>query len=48
MPTVDGFELDLERPLPPVAIGHGSFDQVIGVEWSRRAKQALEEPGARS
>ena len=45
MPTVDGFELDFERPLPPVAIGHGSFDQVIGVEWSRRAKQALEDAG---
>jgi phospholipase/carboxylesterase len=45
MPGVDGFELDLERPLPPVAIGHGSFDQVIGVEWSQRAKQALEDAG---
>jgi phospholipase/carboxylesterase len=45
MPTVEGFEIDLERPLPPVAIGHGSLDPVIGVEWSRRAKQALEEAG---
>jgi phospholipase/carboxylesterase len=45
MPTVEGFEIDLDRPLPRVAIGHGSLDPVIGVEWSRRAKQALEEAG---
>jgi phospholipase/carboxylesterase len=46
MPTVDGFELDLSPPLPPVAIGHGTYDPVISVEWSRRAKQQLEEAGA--
>jgi phospholipase/carboxylesterase len=46
IPTVEGFELDLEPPLPPVAIGHGTFDPVISVEWSRRAKQLLEEAGA--
>ena len=46
VPTVPGFELDLEPPLPPVAIGHGSLDPVISVEWSRRAKQALEAAGA--
>jgi len=45
MPTVPGFELDLEPALPPVAIGHGSLDPVISVEWSRRAKQALEAAG---
>ena len=45
MPTVDGLEIGLERPLPAVAIGHGSYDPVIGVEWSRRAKQALEDAG---
>ena len=45
MPTVPGFELDLEPHLPPVAIGHGSLDPVISVEWSRRAKQALEAAG---
>ena len=42
MPTVPGFELDLEPPLPPVAIGHGTFDNVISVEWGRRARQELE------
>jgi len=46
VPTVEGFELDLERPLPPIAIGHGTFDPVIGVEWGRRAKDLLEGAGA--
>jgi phospholipase/carboxylesterase len=45
IPTVDGFELDLSAPLPPVAIGHGIYDPVISVEWSRRAKQELEAAG---
>ncbi|HLM36938.1 MAG TPA: hypothetical protein VK287_04030 [Gaiellaceae bacterium] len=46
IPTVDAFELDLEAPLPPVAIGHGTYDLVISVEWSRRARELLEEAGA--
>ena len=46
VPTVPGFELDLTPPLPPVAIGHGTYDPVIGVEWGRQAKQLLEEAGA--
>jgi len=46
VPTVDGFELDLSAPLPPVAIGHGTYDPVISVEWSRRARQQLERAGA--
>jgi phospholipase/carboxylesterase len=46
IPTVEGFELDLSRPLPPVAIGHGTYDPVISVEWSRRARQQLEQAGA--
>jgi phospholipase/carboxylesterase len=46
MPTVPGFELDLEPPLPPIAIGHGTFDDVISVEWGRRARQELEAAGA--
>jgi phospholipase/carboxylesterase len=46
MPTVPGFELDLSAPVPPVAIGHGTYDPVISVEWSRRARAALEEAGA--
>jgi phospholipase/carboxylesterase len=46
VPTVDDFELDLAPPLPPVAIGHGTFDGVIEVEWGRRARRLLEEAGA--
>jgi phospholipase/carboxylesterase len=46
IPTVDGFELDLSPPLPPVAIGHGTYDPVISVEWGRKAKALLEEAGA--
>jgi phospholipase/carboxylesterase len=46
IPTVDGFELELSPPLPPVAIGHGTLDNVIGVEWGRRARALLEEAGA--
>jgi phospholipase/carboxylesterase len=46
IPTVPGFELDLTPPFPPVAIGHGTYDSVIGVEWGRRAKAQLEEAGA--
>ena len=41
IPTVDGFELDLSPPLPPIAIGHGMYDSVIGVEWSRKAHELL-------
>ena len=46
VPTVDGFELDLSAPLPPVAIGHGTYDPVISVEFGRQAKKILEEAGA--
>lgn len=41
IPTVEGFELDLTPPLPPIAIGHGTYDDVIPVEWSRRAHELL-------
>jgi phospholipase/carboxylesterase len=46
VPTVEGFELDLSPPLPPVAIGHGTHDPVIEVEWGRRARDLLERAGA--
>ena len=45
MPSVPGFELELTPPLPPVAIGHGVLDGVIGVEWGRDARARLEEAG---
>ena len=46
LPQVPGFELDLGRTLPPVAIGHGTYDEVIPVEFSREAKEVLEAAGA--
>ena len=46
IPVVEGFEPDLSPPLPPVAIGHGSLDPVISVEFGRRARAILEEAGA--
>ena len=45
MPTVPGFELSLEAPLPSVAIGHGTYDPVISVEFSRSARSLLEGAG---
>jgi len=46
IPSVPGFELDLTPPLPPVAIGHGMYDDVIGVEWGRAARELLTNAGA--
>jgi phospholipase/carboxylesterase len=46
IPAVEGFELDLSPPLPPVAIGHGTLDPVIEVEWGRRARELLERASA--
>jgi phospholipase/carboxylesterase len=46
IPTVPGFELDLSAPLPRVAIGHGSADAVIAVEWGRDALAQLEAADA--
>ncbi len=45
MPVVEGWEPDL-GDAPPVAIGHGTYDPVIPVEFGRRAKEALEGAGA--
>jgi phospholipase/carboxylesterase len=44
IPTVDGFALDLSEA-PPVAIGHGTFDPIISVEFARQARQTLEDAG---
>lgn len=45
IPVVEGFELDLTE-IPPVAIGHGTYDPIIPVDFGRRARQLLEEAGA--
>jgi phospholipase/carboxylesterase len=43
---VPEYPLDLAQPLPPIAIAHGTYDPVIGVEWGRQARERLEEAGA--
>jgi phospholipase/carboxylesterase len=45
IPTVEGFELDLSE-IPPFVIGHGTYDPVISVEFSRQARKLLEGAGA--
>jgi len=46
IPTVDGWEADLESPFPPIGIAHGTFDSVISVEFARQARTVLEGGGA--
>jgi phospholipase/carboxylesterase len=46
VPTVPGLALDLEPPLPRVAIGHGALDPVISVDWGRRARDLAGGAGA--
>jgi phospholipase/carboxylesterase len=41
VPTVEGWEPDLDPPLPPVAIGHGTYDPVIPVELARHARDLV-------
>ncbi len=46
IPTVEGFALDLSGPTRPwVAIGHGVYDPVISVEFSRAARDLLTRDG---
>jgi phospholipase/carboxylesterase len=46
LPTVAGFALDLgSRRGLPVAIGHGTHDPVIGVEFGREARDRLTAAG---
>lgn len=47
IPTVEGLELDPGRARGlPVAIGHGSYDPVIGIEWGQDARDRLSAAGA--
>jgi phospholipase/carboxylesterase len=46
IPTVAGWAPSLEAPLPRIAIGHGTLDPVIGVEFGRQARETLEQAGA--
>jgi phospholipase/carboxylesterase len=45
IPTVDGWEPDLDRPGPPVWIAQGRRDPVISVDFARDARRRLEEAG---
>jgi phospholipase/carboxylesterase len=45
IPEVEGFELGDVTGLP-VAIGHGIYDPVIGVEFGRDARDRLTRAGA--
>jgi phospholipase/carboxylesterase len=46
IPEVEGWQLDVTRPLPPVALGHGTADPVISVEFARSARDRLLSAGA--
>lgn len=47
MPTVEGHEYDLDsRQGFPVAIAHGTLDQIIPVDFGRAARDRLIEAGA--
>jgi phospholipase/carboxylesterase len=46
IPTVEGFDVELEgREGFPVAIGHGVFDPIIGIDFAREARARLEAAG---
>jgi phospholipase/carboxylesterase len=45
IPTVPGWAPDLERPLPRFAIGHGTADPVIPIDFAREARECLESAG---
>lgn len=46
IPVVDSWTLDTTRPLPPVALGHGTQDPIIPVEFGRAARDTLLAAGA--
>ncbi len=47
IPEVEGFELDLSKAAGlPVAIGHGTHDPVISVEFGKDARDRLVDAGA--
>jgi phospholipase/carboxylesterase len=47
IPEVERFELDMDKAAGlPVAIGHGTHDPVISVEFGRDARDRLEKAGA--
>ncbi len=47
IPNVDGWELDTESPFPPIALGHGTLDPIIPIEFGRTACDTLLAAGAK-
>jgi phospholipase/carboxylesterase len=47
LPEVDGWELDTDQPFPPIAIGHGTLDPVIPIEFGRSTSEKLVAAGAK-
>jgi phospholipase/carboxylesterase len=45
VPTVEGWEADLDRPDLPVWIAHGRLDPVIPVDFGRAARDRLQAAG---
>jgi phospholipase/carboxylesterase len=45
IPVVDGWAIDDSRPLPPVALGHGTQDPVISVSFARHARSEIVAAG---
>jgi phospholipase/carboxylesterase len=45
VPTVDGFRLADDLEGYPVAMGHGTLDPIIDIEFARRSRALLEEAG---
>jgi len=46
IPVVDGWTLDGTRPFPPIAVGHGTYDPIISVEFAHRSLESLQDVGA--
>jgi phospholipase/carboxylesterase len=46
IPDVDGWSLRGGAPWPPIAIGHGTYDPVIPVEFAHRTRDRLLAAGA--
>ena len=46
LPRVAGWRLDAQQPFPPIAMGHGTYDPVIPVEFAHYTREQLEAAGA--
>jgi phospholipase/carboxylesterase len=46
IPTAPGWALDEQLDGYPAALGHGTFDPIIDVEFGREAKERLRSAGA--